>query len=318
MSTATPFHSHRRAAERAAVLAFALYAVCFLRVTQLTVRWPEIRQWKALKPLWPVAWLKHLPPGLGVDLVFVSAIAAGLWVLCKPLSRLSRVVFAVSYLQVLALSMSLAKISHSDHASLWVAILLCLAPGGSPADLARARFRAGWLGAFAGCQMMVALFYSLAGAWKVLAFLHAPPGWVGLLDYGGLGYSIAVKAGQTGSISEAGRWLAGMPLLSTITAWVVTYLQLFSLVAIFRPRLHKIWGVGLIGFHLGSLVGMDVPFLQTVPVIALLWIASPFSPEKSSLAGDLAQLPVLRLGLGGLRRVRLALGEIRYPEKAQI
>ncbi len=297
-------------------LAFAIYVVCFFRVTQLAESWSRAREWKGLSPLWPIAWLKELPLERGVDLIFVLAFAGGVWVLLRPMSRLARVFFAVAYLQVVALALSLAKISHSDHVSLWVAFLLCLAPGGSRSDLGRAKFRNGWLTAFAGCQVMAALFYSLSGFWKLVGFLKAPTGWVSLLDYGGLSYSIGVKAGQAGGIPAAGAWLSAHPFLSTVGAWLVLYIQLFSLVAVFRPRVHRIWGVGLVAFHLATLVGMDVPFVQTMPLLALLFIGSPFVPRGDTWRGAFGQLPVARLTLEIVARIRRALGEIRYPEKS--
>jgi hypothetical protein len=314
-SGATPlFVAHRRQAERAASLVFAIYGLCFFRLCQIVGHWSEIRQWKGAALLWPVAWMKRLPQGLGADLLFPISLAVGLWVLLQPLNRWARVAFAGCYLQALALSLSLAKISHSDHVSLWVALLLCLAPHGNPQSFSRIRFRAGWLSVFAGCQYLVALFYSLAGAWKLLGFLRAPPGWVSLLDFGGLGYSIGVKAGQTGKASFIGHALAAWPWLSTIGVWVILYLQLFSLVAVTRPRTHRIWGVGLIFFHLVTLIGMEVPFLQTIPMLALLWIGSPFVPEGSRLTTTLAELPLIRLAMVVVGRIKKALGEIHYTE----
>ncbi len=314
-SSVTPFETHRRAAERVTHLVFAIYALCFFRLTQIANHWSEMRQWKHLA-LWPVAWMKRLPPGLGVDLLFVAALTTGLWVLLKPMSRWARVSFALCYVQALALSLSLGKISHSDHVSLWVAVLLCLAPHARASDLARARVRAGWLGTFAACQWMVALFYSLAGFWKIVGFLRTPPGSVSLLDFGGLGYSIGVKAGQTGSVSVMAAWLASYPWLSTLSVWLVLYFQLFSLLAVSRPKVHRVWGVGLIGFHLGALLGMEVPFLQTIPVLAVLWIGSPFCPERTTLKASLSELPLVKLALALVERLRHAHGEIRYPERS--
>lgn len=311
-----PFASHRAAGERTIALVFALYVLCFFRVTQLAETWARSRLWKGLMPLWPVAWLKRVNHEAGVDVLFAAALAAGLWVCLRPLNRLARLVFATAYFQVVALSLSLAKISHSDHASLWVVFLLCLAPGGNLRDLGRARFRHAWLTVFAGCQWMVALFYSLAGLWKLVGFVRAPTGWVSLLDYGGLGYSIAVKAGQTGGVSAPGQWLAAHPFPATVASWLVLYVQLFSVVAVTRPKVHRLWGAGLVGFHLATLIGMDIPFLQTMPLLAILWIGSPFVPQGASWREAWAELPVVKLALNVVNRVRRALSEIQYPEKS--
>jgi hypothetical protein len=144
-----------------------------------------------------------------------------------------------------------------------------------------------------------------------VSFAFPTPGEVSLLEYGGLSYTIGAKAGQSGGVSALGAALASHPALSTAAAGIVLYLQLFSLVAVARPRLHRIWGVGLIGFHLGALFGMEVPFLQTIPLLAVLWIGSPFA-KTGPVAAAFAELPIVRLSLNLLARVRTALQEIGY------
>jgi hypothetical protein len=246
---------------RSEVILQAIYCVLFWRVLQLAKNWEAYWVWEGFSPVWPVGWLSRVPYHWGIGAIFALAIGASLLVVLRPASRASRVVFFLGFFQLVALANSFGKMNHPDHLGVWVAALFCFF-------------------SFSSVLAATGLFYSMAGMWKVVTWIHGSAGSVSLLSRGGLAHAVALRYAETGSLPVFGDFVITHPNLSTVGVWIATYFQLFALYAAFRPRLHKLWGVALIVFHLGAWLGMGVPFVPTMALLALLWIGSPYAPQK--------------------------------------
>ena len=90
------------------------------------------------------------------------------------------------------------------------------------------------------------------------------------------------------------KYLAQAMLLVTV------YVQLFALMAVFRPHLHRPFGIAIILFHIGSAWVMGVPFTANILMIGLFLVLSPTAPARLSLLGIMQSLPIfgIRFVLG--------------------
>ncbi len=71
------------------------------------------------------------------------------------------------------------------------------------------------------------------------------------------------------------------------------FLELFSILAVFRPRLHQFWGLCLTLMHVGILQSMQIHFQPTTSMLFILFLASPLAPKNASLLEIAAALPVV-------------------------
>ena len=129
-------------------------------------------------------------------------------------------------------------------------------------------------------------FYSLSGFWKGgtdgVQDLFA--GLEGNFAPRGFALQLADRIVQTNTtplladIAIRNYWLGWPAFL------VLIYAQFFALVAVFRPRLHVLWGYLIIGFHVGTGLLMDIFFQQHV-MRCYLFVPLPFRPLQWSLPG---------------------------------
>jgi hypothetical protein len=70
---------------------------------------------------------------------------------------------------------------------------------------------------------------------------------------------------------------------------------LFSLIVVFRPSLHRLWGFMLLTFHFGVFLLMDISFELQPLVLSVLFLFSPFAPERTNWRHTCRQLPILAL-----------------------
>jgi hypothetical protein len=71
------------------------------------------------------------------------------------------------------------------------------------------------------------------------------------------------------------------------------YLEAASLLVAFRPRIHRVWGAGLIAFHFGTQLAMGFTFTPNIAVVGLLFLCSPFAPDRLKVKEVVLDLPVL-------------------------
>jgi Ni/Fe-hydrogenase subunit HybB-like protein len=71
------------------------------------------------------------------------------------------------------------------------------------------------------------------------------------------------------------------------------YLEFFSVLIAFRPALHRMWAVALIGMHLSIYFATTIMFSWQMLVVGLLLASSPFAPERTRPLTMLRALPVI-------------------------
>lgn len=74
---------------------------------------------------------------------------------------------------------------------------------------------------------------------------------------------------------------------------IYMYILLGALWAAFFPSLHRIWGVGLVLFHAGTLLSLDLIFYHFPFFAGLFFIASPFAPERVDWRRTIGDLPIV-------------------------
>jgi hypothetical protein len=244
-------------------------------------------------PLWPVFWIDqdHLALAtavLGLGLV-VASVAAVAW----PGRRWPRAAVALLGVLCVALMNSFGSINHSSHVWLWVAICFCALPHATPTGLTlRRNLRQSYLTVFFATQCLIALFYSLSGGFKAFHGVYVQEHAISSFAADALPLLVVQRWLETGNTPL----LAGFFLDHLWIAWpahlLVIYVELFALVAVFRPELHRLWGLALMIFHLTVWLLMGISFPYQPMLVVLLFFCSPFRPRPApSLVQVLRQLP---------------------------
>ena len=253
--------------------------------------------------LWPVEWIAFLGLDWGVVLITHFAILAAVWALIWPGHLYARIGVFVSQLLMAAIANSFGSIGHPFHAWVWVSLALVFAPlvdREKEAALAR-RLRVQLILAISLAQGLFLLFYSMAGFAKIVYALDA---WshqrVGGFSPEAFALTLANRSTETGTQPVWAPLLIRHPLLGYPLYLGAMYVEVASLLIWLRPRLHRLWGVCLIGLHIGANLTMEISFPQNVLLAGLLLVMSPFwrptDTHARSLVWDLPLVALLRWG----------------------
>jgi hypothetical protein len=288
--------AQRRAFERGTYLARIFYAFSFLWVIEQMYSWRTLLDLREIDELWPAAWVHSVGVHTGVKLALVGYLLAALAVLAFPESRILRLLYAVGLLQFMALLNTPTKINHNLHAWLYCAWIFVLLPRGPwrlrTGILERFRF----LSVIWAAQLAVLFAYTLTGVWKVFeATVAVRDGKVSGFHPSGFSYIVADRLLLTNQQTLIGPFF----VTNILPGWALfvgtMYLETASILVAFRPRLHRAWGLGLIGFHLGTQVVMGFTFNQNVALLALLFVFSPFAPDELLSKDALLDLPGIHI-----------------------
>jgi hypothetical protein len=250
--------------------------------------------------LWPVAWFSLLDPALGADIIggltLISVFLAALF----PQSRAARILAFAGFFMMVAFGNSFGKINHDLHA--WMALLFAfmfIPAGGWKRGERSIRFRQHFLTAVWFGMALMALFYTMSGLFKVYGIgLQLSNGVVSGVHPYALAYHVMGRLMQTNTTSLFGPLLLDYPLLGWPMFIGAIYLEVFALAAVFRPRLYLVWGLGLIGLHLGNWLLLSVAFTANVFLLALVFVYSPFRPSAFDFRATVRDLPVIGWVIG--------------------
>lgn len=144
-------------------------------------------------------------------------------------------------------------------------------------------------------QAILLLCYSLSGFWKIeTALVQLSRGEFHAFHPNAFALQIAgswsVMLGPGGIIS---RTIVNYPWIGWPFMLGAIYLQFFSLWAAIRPSIQKLWSIGIILFHIGSLHIFGIEFFQLVLLNIIFFFFSPFAMKKQSWKKVVVDLPVL-------------------------
>jgi len=252
--------------------------------------------------LWPLFWMPQFDPVRAIGWLTLACFLVALLAFQFPRVLLFRLTFVATFLCVAAVPNSLGGINHGHHGWFWIGVTFLFLPRDA-GDASSRAVKMGYLAVLTAAQALLLSFYTMAGLWKIsFGILNLLRGAEGNLSPRGFALQLANRVVQTGTDP-----LLVLPAIDNYwLSWpmflFVIYAQLTALFVLFRPRLHVVWGYILIGFHLGTWLLMEISFSQHVLFLLMLFVLSPFRPERRSLREAAADLPVF----GPLARFALA------------
>lgn len=291
--TPQPFIRLSANVHRAETLIIAYYATSIYLAAQLLYRNNDLLNAQAAWDfLWPIFWLERVNADIAIELIGIASILSSVVALIFRESVWARAAFFVTFFFAATVPNSLGGINHPYHAWFWVgAIFMCL-PSGDPQKFNRAE-KMSYLTTVLTAQALILLFYTMAGAWKIVIGLIALIGGVpGNFSFGALSWTLADRVVQTGTDPLLADFVITNPEIAWILFGGVMYIQLFAVVAAFRPRLHILWGLALISFHIGTWVLMDIIFTEHIVLLAILFLLSPQGRMASSVVEVLRDTPI--------------------------
>lgn len=285
----------RRSYDRATVIVRAFYAISIYWVITATKGWPAYARLPRATTLWPGTWwFDWFSVRTSVHIIFCFYLAAAVLVVLAPQQRLLRLAYAFGLLQYMAFVNSFDKINHDMHGWLFVSIVLVLLPTGHWRRPRRVADRQFFLTVVWTATLVVLLFYSLTGFWKVDAVVHAlAHGRMSGIDFAGFSYIVGARIVLTNQDTLLGHFFTFHELPGWFLFTGTMYLETASIIIAFRPRLHRVWGLALILFHLGTLLAMGFTFGPNIVLVGLLLVCSPFTPDHIDVKAAVLDLPIL-------------------------
>jgi hypothetical protein len=278
---------------------------------------------ETLDPRWPVVWLDSVGLGLGGWILAHLALAAGLLGILFWRRLWVRLLVSVALLQFVALNNSFGWMGHAYHSWFWVSVAFWFLPSGRAASIGATRAsRMRFLLGFSAAPGLFLLFYSLSGVYKVVHAFAAlfTDDISGFAPYA-MATTLAWRTFETGSEPLWASFVIQNPILGWPIYLTLYYVELFAIVVLFRPRLHQLWGMLLIGFHIGTFLFMDITFPEHVLINGLLLVLSPFALGLTDWHRALVALPVIGPALAAVLRRRAplppAIAARRMPDHAE-
>jgi hypothetical protein len=236
---------------------------------------------REIDPLWPIFWIDAQSLAAWANLLAVGFVAAAIAAVVWPDRRAPKLVVAVLYLFCLAFENSFGSINHFAHFGLWVAICFAALPSASLDDLHRSRcLRQQYVTVFFLAQCLIGLFYSMSGLRKFFFGFYVPEGAYSSFAPEALPAMVVQRWLQTDESTLLAQFFLENLWMAQPAYLAVIYLELFTLVAVFRPELHRLWGVALVVFHIGVWMLIGISFDYQPMLVALLYVASPFAPQS--------------------------------------
>ena len=243
-------------------------------------------------PLWPIALLEQLT-GVGwlANSTAISAAGMSVALLAAVVPRvlLWRLGVFLYVLLYVAVRSSYGSINHGNYFFLYVSFALLFLPSRDKTQELARRSVLSCLAVLWLTQSILLLPYSLAGLWKL---------WHGRLELLSSDSMVRVLLGRAIDNADIGPLLPFVSqhqYLAQAMLLVTVYVQLFALVAVFRPHLHRPFGIFLIIFHIGSDWLMNITFSGNILMIGLFLVMSPTAPTRFSLSGLIRSLPIIGL-----------------------
>lgn len=283
------FRRQTRAFDAASVIVMVFYALELRKLPGVLADWENLANVPFVDPLWITVFLDDLIPGHALDIAmmfYVVGVVAGILFFRQ---QWARVLFFLGVLLSLGITSSYGKIDHGEHLKMLIALTLCFIPDFSkdPSRLVRQKLLTG----FVAIQAMILTIYSLAGLWKILAvFPTSDPNRISLFSMGAFPNQIAFSFIEKQTTSVAGRFLMEQQGLALVVGIAGVFFEFFALVALFRPRLHAIFGFALVFLHTGAILIMKIWFLENIIFLGLFLCASPFAPAVD-LRKSLVRMP---------------------------
>lgn len=270
---------------------FVFYEIC--RLLGLWSRWLEI---ESIMPLWPVFWINLISLKYAVNILFSFTLISTFFCFLFPYKRLLRILVFISLLEFYAFLNSFGKVGHSFHILIYFSFVFIFLPEGKKDELENSiKKRQTYLNTIFASQILFMLTYSLSGLWKVLYGLEQfIEGDINAFSPYALALLIYSSLQQTNSQSILGIVITDYPLLGWPLYISTIYIELFSVVAVCKPSIHRLWGISLIIFHIFTFLTMKIHFPRNIFLLTLFFVYSPFRLKDYELKQMIRDLPLVK------------------------
>lgn len=254
-------------------------------------------------PRWPLFFAEGLPYDLLVTALFLGSVLSALLASVFPYARSARILAFIGLFEYHAFLSSFGFPNHQWDHWLFVTFLLIFLPslkGRGENQETRRSFSL----VFFGAQAFVLLTYTMAGVHKITyGFIQWAGGEASIFSPDAAALHISTLFLNMHETLPLGSLIVEYPFLGTIPFLLVLYLQLFALPVVLKPELHRLWGLGLILFHIGTFLTMRAVFFAPGVLLLILFLSSPFAPRSVSLREALYALPIVSFfrGFGGIK-----------------
>ena len=254
--------------------------------------------------LWPVALVKELSGGyvlsnLTATIAF-GASAVALLAVFFPRMLIWRLGVFVYFFYNDALLNSFGFPGYAERIYVFISFaLLFLPPNYNFKEKLSYRNVLACLAVFWLTQALLLITYSISGFWKVRDSgmeVFATDGMTRILISRALSDTLDIPLFLPVIAPHLG--------LTHLMQLAIIYVQLSAIFALFRPHLHRPFGVILVLFHFGTDWILNVRFPANILVVGLFLILSPTAPRRFSFMGFVLSLPVLGIPLRAWKRLR--------------
>ncbi|WP_420445774.1 DCC1-like thiol-disulfide oxidoreductase family protein [Candidatus Poriferisodalis sp.] len=251
---------------------------------------------KALQQLTGTGWFANDNAVTVVGLLFAIAAASFPRFLVWRLGSFGYLLLHV------ALSNSYGSINHGYHVMLFIGFALLFLPGRDQGRRMARKNVLSCLTVFWFAQGLILLPYTLSGFWKI---------WHGRLEVFSPDAMTRILLDR--ALLEADNipfllpFVAQHNWLAQSMWWLTLYIELFALLVVFRPHLHRPFGIVLMLFHITSDLLMNISFSLNIIMLGLFLVLSPLAPTRSSLSGVIRSLPIIGMPFRVAKRRQLSL-----------
>ncbi len=248
---------------------------------------------KLLQPVTGVGWLASGTSVTAAGLLFAISAAAFPRVL---MWRLGTFLYLLLYV---ALRNSYGSINHGEHVILLISFTLLFLPRRNKSHRMTRENVLSCLAVFWFTQGILLLPYTLAGFWKI---------WNSRLEVLSLDAMTRILLDR--ALLEVDHLPRLLPFvlqhgyLAQSMWWLTLYIEVFALLVVFRPHLHRPFGVILMLFHVASDWLMNIAFFNNILMIGLFLVLSPLAPARFSLSGVVQSLPIVGIPFRTSKRLR--------------
>ncbi len=288
--------AQRRSFDQAFWLVRLYYAaMMFIAYQEMAPLWTMASNGGQTTPLWPVFWATNTETASPI--LIISLISSAFLAIAFPDRRWPKILVFLAFLSTAAFrsSFGLGSINHGHHYWIWIGFCFCFLPTGPQATLRASKMaRYHFLLTFFFTQGLILLFYTMSGFWKVAAGIDSLiSGEMNTFHPMALATITTWKMIQLDRITLIGPYLADYPLLGWPAYIWVVYIELAALLVLCRPALHRVWGLMLVMFHIGTFMLLGINFPKHVLALTILFVWSPFAIAPISLRQVIRSLPGL-------------------------
>jgi predicted DCC family thiol-disulfide oxidoreductase YuxK len=280
--------------KRAKLLIGVFYLFVFVNAVQTFSPYQEFTAWSVLlesqqlfTPIWTMRWFPTDHWELGVRSILLFFLGSSLLgLLFWQRSRIIRVAVFVAIFLYLSFVASFGKIDHFMHVMLLSSFLFIFLPNQTESASSKLEL----LKVFFGAQTLVLLAYFVSGFFKLYGILDQEVrGVVSALSPDSLARNLA----KSSLASSYDTFFSSVILYNNsyvfsafmIVGFAVEFLAIY---VVFKPKLHRIWGVILMLLHAGIVLTVGPDFTIQMFVVGILLVFSPFANLETDIVSDVS------------------------------